>query len=232
MMQLIEENGLYFLVGAYPRGPLGGLALTVVLAGAGLLLASPLGLVLGLARVSRWRALRAAVAALITVVRGVPLLMVVFWAYFFLPTVTGVRAGAFATMLGALVVFDAVYLAEIVRAGIEAVPRGQVEAARALGLDGPATLRAVVLPQALRNVLPSLVSQLGATIKETSLGYVIGLSEASFVASQINTQLMTRPAEVYGVLALSYLALCSGLSAFARALERRLGGGARAEGAP
>lgn len=223
MIELIEQNGLYFLVGAYPSGPLGGLALTVVLAGAGLLLASPLGLLLGLARVSRWRVLRGAVAALITVVRGVPLLMVVFWAYFFLPSVTGVRAEAFATMLGALVVFDAVYLAEIVRAGIEAVPRGQVEAARALGLDGAATLRVVVLPQALRSVLPSLVSQLVATIKETSLGYVIGLSEVSFVASQINTQLMTRPAEVYGVLALTYLLLCSGLSAAAHMLERRLG---------
>jgi polar amino acid transport system permease protein len=156
----------------------------------------------------------------VALVRGVPLLLVVFWAYFFLPTVTGVEASAFGTMLGALVVFDAAYLAEIVRGAIEAVPRGQLEAARALGLGRAAAMRAVVLPQALQHALPSIVNQLVATVKATSLGYVIGLSEVSFVASQINTQVMTKPAEVYGLLALTYLVLCGGLSSLARAVER------------
>jgi polar amino acid transport system permease protein len=221
-MELIHDNWLYFLVGQYPAGPLGGLALTVLLAAAGLALAAPLGLLLGLARVSPLRALRWPVTALGAVLRGVPLLMVIFWAYFFLPSVTGVKTGQFATMLGALVLFDAAYLAEIVRSGIRAVPRGQVEAARALGLSAGQTLRKVVLPQALRQVLPSLVNQFVATLKETSLGYIIGLSEVSFIASQINTQVLTKPAQVYLLLGLTYFTLCFGLSRFAFFLERRL----------
>jgi polar amino acid transport system permease protein len=126
MMELIDTYWLYFLVGQYPNGPLGGLALTVLLAALGLLLALPLGVALGLARVSPFRWLRWPVTALVFVVRGTPLLMVVFWAYFFLPSVTGHKTDQFTTMLIALVVFDAAYLAEIVRAGIQAC-RGQME---------------------------------------------------------------------------------------------------------
>ncbi|MDZ5458038.1 amino acid ABC transporter permease [Azohydromonas lata] len=222
MLDLIHDFGLYFLIGQYPNGPLGGLALTVLLSALALLAATPLGLALALARASRRRMLRWPVAALITVVRALPLLMVVFWAYFFLPALTGQRTGQFGIMLMALVLFDAVYLAEIVRAGLRSVPRGQHDAARALGMSEAATLRWVVLPQALRAVLPSLVNQFVATIKATSLGYIIGLGEFSFVATQVNTLVFTRAAEVYTLLALGYFVLCFGLSRLAMALERRL----------
>lgn len=222
MLELIDTYWLYFLVGQYPNGPLGGLALTLLLATLGLLLGLPLGIVLGLARVSPIAWLRLPVTALVFVVRGIPLLMVVFWAYFFLPSVTGVKTDQFATMLIALVVFDAVYLAEIVRAGIQGVPRGQVEAARSLGLGWWRSMRTVVLPQATRAMLPSLVNQFVSTIKETSLGYIIGLNEVSFVTTQINTQVFTRPAELYAILGLTYFLLCFGLSRLAYWLERRL----------
>ena len=223
MIELIQTYWLYFLVGQYPNGPLGGLALTVLLAAFALVLAMPLGLALGLARVSRSRLLRWPVTGFVFVVHGIPLLLVIFWAYFFLPAVTGVKTDQFGTMLVALVVFDGVYLAEIVRAGILGIPRGQVEGARSLGLGRSATLRLVVLPQALRHMLPSLVNQFVATIKATSLGYIIGLTEVSFVAAQINTQVFTRGAEVYLLLALTYFVLCFGLSCLARGLERRWG---------
>ena len=149
--EVIQTYWLYFLVGRFPHGPLGGLALTLVLATLGLLLAMPLGLLLGLARVSPWRWLRWPVTTVVFVVRGTPLLMVVFWAYFFLPSVTGVQTSQFSTMLMALVLFDSCYLAEIVRAGIKGLPRGQTESARSLGLSWLATMRLVVLPQALRH---------------------------------------------------------------------------------
>ncbi|MGJ7510106.1 amino acid ABC transporter permease [Variovorax sp. GT1P44] len=222
MLELIRTYWLYFLVGQYPEGPLGGLVLTMLLASSALVLALPLGIVFGLARLSPWRWLRWPVTALVYAVRGVPLLMVVFWAYFFLPSVTGVKTDQFSTMLIALVVFDAAYLAEIVRAGVQGLPRGQSEAARALGLDYGRTMRLVLLPQALRSMLPSLVNQFVSTIKETSLGYIIGLAEVSFIATQINTQVFTRPAEVYGILGLTYFILCFGLSRGAFWLERRL----------
>jgi len=222
MIELIQDYWLYFLVGQYPNGPLGGLSLTVLLSGAALLLAMPLGLVLGVARVSPCRALAWPVAVLVQIVRAVPLLLVVFWAYFFLPAVTGVKTGQATTMLMTLVLFDAVYLAEIVKAGINALPKGQLEGARSLGLSYGQALRLVVLPQALRHVSPSLVSQLVATIKATSLGYIIGLSEVSFIATQVNTLVFTKAVEVYIVLALTYFILCFGLSRLAFLLERRL----------
>ena len=222
MIELIQDYWLYFLVGQYPNGPLGGLALTVLLSAAALVLAMPLGLLLGVARVSPWRAVRWPVGVLVQVVRAVPLLLVVFWAYFFLPAVTGVKTGQATTMLMTLVLFDAVYLAEIVAAGIRALPKGQLESARSLGLGYPQALRLVVLPQALRHVLPSLVRQLVATIKATSLGYIIGLSEVSFIATQVNTLVFTKAVEVYLILALTYFVLCFGLSRLAFLLERRL----------
>jgi polar amino acid transport system permease protein len=219
---LVERYGLYFLIGQYPNGPLGGLALTLVLGLAALALAAPLGLALGLGRLSAWRALRWPVTAFVFTVRGTPLLNVVFWAYFFLPALTGYKAGQFTTMLLALVVFNGAYLAEIVRAGIQGIPRAQLEGAQSLGLSYLGTMRHVILPQALRNMLPSLVNQFVTTIKETSLGYIIGLAELSFVASQINTLVLTEPVAVYGTLTACYFVLCFGLSRLSYALERRL----------
>ena len=221
MLELIQEYWLYFLVGRYPEGPLGGLALTVLLASLALVLSLPLGLLLGLARLSPWRALRWLVTLLIQVVRGIPLLLVIFWAYFFLPSLSGHETGQFGTMLAALVLFDAIYLAEIVRAGVQALPKGQLEAARSLGLGYLASMRAVILPQALRHMLPSLVNQFVSTIKETSLGYIIGLSEVAFVASQINGLVLTKPLQVYFLLGATYFFLCFSLSQGAYWLERR-----------
>lgn len=221
MIALIHDYWLYFLVGRYPEGPLGGLALTVVLAGLALALSLPLGLLLGLARISPWRVLRWPVACLIQLVRGIPLLLVIFWAYFFLPSLTGHESGQFGTMLAALVVFDAIYLAQIVRAGVQAVPKGQFEAARSLGLGYVSSMATIILPQALRHMLPSLVNQFVSTIKETSLGYIIGLSEVSFIASQINGLVLTKPVQVYFLLGLTYFILCFSLSRAAFWIERR-----------
>jgi polar amino acid transport system permease protein len=103
------------------------------------------------------------------------------------------------------------------------LPRGQVESARSLGLGWGRTMRFVVLPQALRSMLPSLVNQFVSTIKETSLGYIIGLAEASFIASQINTQVFTKPVQVYVILGFTDFVRCFGLSRFAYWLERRTG---------
>ena len=222
MLELIDTYWLYFLVGQYPEGPLGGLVLTILLSGAALVLAMPLGLLLGIARVSPYRAISLPVAGLVQVVRPVPLLLVLFWVYFFLPAVTGVKTSQATTMLMVLVVFDSIYLAEIVAAGLRALPKGQLESARSLGLGYGAALRHVVLPQTLRHGLPSIVNQLVSTIKATSLGYIIGLSEVSFIATQINTLVFTQAVEVYLILALTYFILCFGLSRLAFLLERRL----------
>jgi polar amino acid transport system permease protein len=222
MMELVDTYWLYFLVGQYPHGPLGGLVLTVILATLGLVLALPLGILLGIARFSPSRWMRLPVTSWVWVIRGTPLLMVVFWAYFFLPTVTGHKTDQFSTMLVALTLFDAAYLAEIVHAGLQSLPRGQLQAATSLGLTRGQALRSILLPQALRHMLPSLINQFVATIKETSLGTIIGLSELSFIANQINAQVLVKPVEIYLTLAGCYFVLCFGLTRAARFAERRL----------
>jgi polar amino acid transport system permease protein len=213
MSELVDTYWLYFLVGQYPHGPLGGLVLTVLLATLGLVLALPLGILLGIARFSPSRWLRLPVTGWVWVIRGTPLLMVVFWAYFFLPTVTGHKTDQFSTMLVALIVFDAAYLAEIVHAGLQALPRGQLQASMSLGMTRG---------QALRHMLPSLINQFVATIKETSLGTIIGLSELSFIANQINAQVLVKPVEIYLTLAGCYFLMCFGLTRVARVVEARL----------
>lgn len=222
MLDIIQTYGLYYLIGQYPNGPLGGLLMTLILAASALVLAFPVGVVLALCRISPFAILRVPVTGMVYVLRGTPLLMVIFWAYFLLPTLTGQRTDQFGTMLVALVISDGVYLAEIIRAGILGLPRGQMESSRSLGFSYLSTMLLVILPQAFRNMLPSLVNQFVSTIKETSLGYIISLSEVSFVASQISAQLPTKPIEIYALLGLTYFVMCFSLSRFAYWLEKHL----------
>uniref|UniRef100_UPI000D38CBD6 amino acid ABC transporter permease n=1 Tax=unclassified Variovorax TaxID=663243 RepID=UPI000D38CBD6 len=230
ILSILREYGALLLVGQYPNGPLGGLAITLVLSVLGLALAFPLGVAIALARISPFGWLRLPAAAAICVVRGVPLLMFIFWVYFFVPVVTGRTVSGFTTMVITLVIYQAAYLAEIVRAGIEGLPAGQTEAARAMGLSHTQTMTKVVLPQALYNMVPALVSQFVSTIKETSLGYVISVNEVTFAANQINSSLMTQPFQVYFILAAIYFCLCFSLTRLARLLERRIA--TRRKGAP
>jgi polar amino acid transport system permease protein len=231
MLEILRDNWLLFLIGQYPHGPIGGLAMTLFMAAVGLALSFPFAVALALARLSPYRVFRRPATAIVYVVRGLPLIMFIFWTYFAWPILTGRTVGGVETLIIALVVYEACYLAEIIRAGIEGLPQGQVEAARALGLGYfPITFR-VVLPQALHNMLPSMISQFVSTIKETSLGYVISAHEVSFAASQVNNQLLTQPFQVYGLLALTYFVLCFTLTSVARLLERRMSAGRSLAGA-
>ncbi|MGH8751406.1 MAG: amino acid ABC transporter permease [Burkholderiales bacterium] len=225
MLEIIRDNWLFFLIGQYPYGPLGGLALTLLLAGVSLLLAVPGGLLLGLGRVSHFAFIRYPVTALVYLVRGTPLLMVIFWAYFLVPLWLGKNIPGFVTMICALSFFSSAYLAEIIRGGIEGVPHGQTEAARAGGLNYLQTMRHVVLPQALRNMLPSLVNQFVSLTKDTSLAFIVGVSELTYVASQINNRTLTKPAEIFFLIAVMYFILCFSLTTFSRYLEQRLAWG-------
>lgn len=222
MVDILREYWLLFLVGQYPNGPLGGLTATVLVAVAGLLLSLPCALILALARISPYRPVRIVAAAIVHTVRGMPFLMMIFWCYFALPLLVGRPLDGFVTLIGALVLYESAYLAEAIRAGIEALPPGQYEAGRALGLDYRRTMTKVVLPQALFNSMPSLLSQFVSLIKETSLGYVISVNEFTFAAAQVNNQLLTKPVQVFSILALTFFVLCFTLTQTARALERAI----------
>ncbi|VTU30170.1 amino acid ABC transporter permease [Variovorax sp. PBL-E5] len=222
MLAIVHDYWLLFLVGNYPSGPLGGLVLTLILSVLGLGLAFPFSVLLALMRTSPWLVFRTPAIAVIYVVRGLPLLMFIFWAYFGIPLLLGRTVSGFVTMLCALVIYESAYLAEVIRAGIEALPKGQVEAARSIGMTHLQTQRLIVLPQALYNMLPSMLNQFISTIKETSLGYVISVQELTFAATQVNNMLLTQPFEVYALLALTYFVLCFALTSAIRLVERSI----------
>lgn len=222
IISILRDNSTLLLIGQYPHGPLGGLAITFLLSVLGLLLAFPLSVGVALARLSPFAWLRWPATILVYLVRGVPLIMFIFWVYFFVPLLIGQTVSGFTTMLVTLVIYQAAYLAEIIRAGIEGLPKGQTEAARAVGLSYMQTTFKVILPQALYNMVPAMVSQFVSTIKETSLGYVISVNELTFAGNQINSTLLTKPFEVFIILASIYFVLCFSLTQLARHLEHRI----------
>jgi len=177
---------------------------------------------IALARLSTSPFLLWPATALVYFARGVPLLMLILWVYFMVPLLIGASVPGFVTMLVTLVLYEGAFLSEVVRGGIVALGRGQMEAARALGNSYLGAMWSVILPQALYNMMPSILSQFVSTIKETTLGYVINVPELTFAANQINNQLLTKPFEVFFILAVIYFVVCWSLTRAAKALERRI----------
>lgn len=222
MIEILSQYGLSLLVGEYPDGPLGGVALTLVMSIVALLLAFPVAVAVAIARTSPIRGIRRAASIYVSLVRGIPVLLIIFWAYFMLPLVTGITTSAPVTVICALVIYEGAYLGEAIRGALQALPRGQTEAARSLGMGYVATLAKVILPQALFNCLPSMMNQFVLIVKNTSLAFIVGAHELTFSANGINAQLLTRPFEVYLILAAIYFVLCYSLSRLSRLVERRV----------
>lgn len=222
VFHILQANWELLLLGQYPNGPLGGLVNTLILSALALLIAFPLGVLVGLARISPFRFIRYPATVWVYVLRGVPLLLVIFWTYFLVPVLIGRNITGFTTMLCTLVIYQSAYLGEIVRGGIQALPGGQYEAARALGMGYWRTMGWVILPQALYNALPSLISQFVSIIKETTLGYIINVQELTFAANQVNNQLLTKPFQVYAILAVTYFCICYSLTRLAAVMENRI----------
>jgi glutamine transport system permease protein len=206
---------------------LGGLGWTVVLACLAMAISMPLGLAVALPGLSSRRGLRLFNRAYVEAVRAVPLLVLLLWVYYGLPVVAGLRLGAFSAAVLALALSDSAFEAEIFRAGIQSVGRGQEEAADALGLSWAQKMRFVILPQALRRVLPALGNQFVYMLKMSALASVIGLPELTRKANELVVTVY-RPLEIYTFLVLEYLVLILIVSAGVRRLERRLGADERA----
>lgn len=212
----------------------GGLLLTLFLAVAGILISFPLGVLLALGRRSSLPAVRVVCVAYIELVRGVPLIALLFMGAFmigfFLPP--GVDRPSLVTRaLIALVLFTAAYVAEIVRGGLQSVPRAQIEAAQALGLSPLRVTGLIVLPQALRNVIPGLVGQFISLYKDTSLVFIVGLTDLLGVAENITKQpdFLAQGLIVETLLfaAVIYWTGSYWMSRESQRLERRLGLGER-----
>nr|WP_229722587.1 amino acid ABC transporter permease [Xylophilus rhododendri] len=210
-----------------PTAQWGGLPLTIGLAVAGLALAFPLALLLALGRRSRLPVARTLAATYVELVRGVPLISVLFTASFLLPLLwpSGWRPDVLMRVLIGLVLFVAAYLAEVIRGGLQAVPRGQVDAAMALGFSRWSVQLNIVLPQALRLTVPAIVNVVVGTLKDTSLVTVVGLFE---LTGALGLALGGDPVwrafylEGYLFIGLLYWVLCYGLARYGRWLEGRL----------
>ncbi|SNS79529.1 MULTISPECIES: amino acid ABC transporter permease [unclassified Azospirillum] len=214
-----------------------GAWLTLALSAMALLSGVAIGLGTAALRLSRHRPMRALAETYVELMRTLPLFVLLLWVFYALPImVQGLdREGWGFALLGriadltpftaavmALALNAGAFLSEIFRAGIEGVPRGQVEAAQSLGMGRWLTLRRIILPQALRRMLPPTVSQFIHTVKDSSLASSIGLAELTRRATELQTQTY-RPLELYTLLALEYLVILLLLSRLARWLERRWG---------
>lgn len=198
-----------------------GLGLTVTLSVCAIALSVIIGITMALASMSPYRMLRASSRVYIECLRSIPLLVLLLWVYYGLPVITGLQFSAFAAGVFSLALSDSAFEAEVFRAGIQSVHKGQREAARSLGLSSWHTFRLVIFPQAIRTILPALGNQFVYVLKMSSLVSVIGLQELTRRANELNVT-EYRPLEIYTLLVLEYLVLILITSWGVRSLERRL----------
>jgi polar amino acid transport system permease protein len=208
---VIADNLDYLLWGRMAQGEPGGVLLTVLMAaGAGVLALVGGVLLAGLA----WRydgVVRRLLFIWAELIRGIPLIFVIFWLYFLLPIITGSDLPGALTVTLALAWFTSAAVMHTTFAGLQALPGGQREAALAGGFSAGQMLRLVLLPQAMRNVLPSYVGLFIALLKDTSLAFIVNVPELTTVAGQVNSRVQVYPAAIFIFTGLVYYLLCSGL---------------------
>ena len=187
------------------------------------------GTLLAMMRLSKFRALSLVAAGYVNLMRTIPLLLVIFWFYFLVPFIgawmTGasrpIQVGAFASSVITFTMFEAAYYSEIMRAGIQSIPRGQVWAGYALGLNYWQTMAQIVLPQAFRNMIPILLTQTIILFQDTSLVYVLSITDFLGAASKV-AQRDGRLVEMYLFAALVYFAVSYGLSLLVKRLQQKI----------
>ncbi len=180
-----------------------------------------LGTLLALMRLSSHRWLNLPAAAYVNTMRSIPLVMVILWFFLLIPMLIGRPLGAETSAIITFTLFEAAYYSEIMRAGIQSIPRGQVAAGYALGMTYRQCMQLVVLPQAFRNMLPVLLTQTIILFQDTSLVYAIGAYDL-LKGFEIAGKNFNRPVETYLVAAVLYLAICFSLSMLVKRLQARI----------
>ena len=222
-LALFDLHGVGDYLPALLKGAATSLALTVCIT----LISLPLGLLIALAKLGRSRLLRWCASIYIEVIRGTPALLQLFYIYFVLPSF-GVRFDPFVAGVIGLSINYSAYLAEVYRAGIAAVPRGQIEAAKALGMSRRKRLRLIVLPQAIRVVIPPLGNYGISLFKDTSLVSIVTVKELIFTG-QIISSTNFQYATVFTIIGAIYLAFSYPSALVVRWLERRMSVGNQAK---
>ncbi len=217
---LIQMKLLF--VGEYPHGAIGGLTANVSLAAITLCISFAIGLVVGLGRLSSHRYIRCLCRSYVELIRATPLLIVVFWFYFLIPNVLGFNISIFKTAIIAFSVYAGAYLAEVVRAGILALPKGQTEAGYAIGLSHIQVLAYIILPQALKLMIPTFISNFIALFKETPVLFVIGIFEIVNAGMAIANLHLDQMVSTFMVVAAIFFIICFIISRLSLRLEKKL----------
>jgi polar amino acid transport system permease protein len=194
---------------------------TILMSLTAILISVVVGLLVALPGLSEKRGWRAFNRTYVEIVRAVPILVLILWVYYGLPALSGITLNVFWAGVLALALSDSAFQAEIFRAGIQSISRGQYEAAQSISLNYRDTMRYVILPQAIRRILPALGNQLVYMLKMSSLVSVIGMQELTRKANELVVS-EYRPLEIYTILVLEYLVLILIVSAGVRWLERRM----------
>jgi len=222
---LTSDNIKFMLFGM--EGELGGLALTFFIAIIAIVFSFVVGSVLGIARYSDIKILKISATIYIELFRALPLIMVIFWVYFAIPIVGGamfhtkVAVDALTSAIISFTLFESAYIAEIVRAGLKSIPKGQFEAAKTLGMNPWQTFTLIILPQAYRRMIPAIVSQFVSLFKDTSLVYVIGVVEFFRAATIVNNRIYMS-FEIISFIAIIYFMCAFTLSKIAGQLEKKV----------
>jgi glutamate/aspartate transport system permease protein len=206
-----------------------GMTFTLTLTGLAALGGVIFGTLLAMMRLSSHKWLSLPATGYVNLMRSIPLLLVIFWFYFLVPYIgawltgasTPIRVGAFASSVITFTLFEAAYYSEIMRAGIQSIPRGQVWAGFALGLNYWQTMGKVVLPQAFRNMIPVLLTQTIVLFQDVSLVYVLSIPDFVGAASKV-AQRDGRLVEMYTFVAVVYFIICFALSTLVKHLHRRV----------
>lgn len=198
-----------------------GMWMTVLITVISLLIALVIGLTFGLCSISRNKLLRAIATIYVDLIRGTPILVQILFIYFGLPSATSITLTAFTAGVIAISINAGAYLVEIFRAGINSIDKGQMEAGRTLGFSYAETMRIIILPQAVRRMIPAFVNQFIVSIKDTSLLSVIGIAELTMSGQSIYA-MNFRAFEILGMVGILYFILIYTLTLFSRWLERRL----------
>lgn len=210
----------------------GGLMLNLLVAAVGIVASFPIGVLLALGRRSNLPVVSLFSTLFIELVRGVPLITILFMGSLILPLFLpeDIRIDRIIRALIGITLFSAAYMAENVRGGLQAIPEGQYDAARAIGLNGPRTTLLIVLPQALRLVIPAIVGQFISLFKDTTLLLIVGLNEILGIGKSVvlgNPEWVGAQAEVYLFVAAIFWIFCYAMSYSSRRLEKALGVGER-----
>ena len=198
-----------------------GLLLTVQVALVASLFSFVIGAVLGLIRYLKLPVLSAIVGVIIDVVRNLPLLLIIFFTYFALPQI-GIRLTIFWSAVSALTIFESAMLSEIIRGGFNSIPKGQTEAGMSTGLTYGQTLWYIIIPQALRAMVPPIVSQIVSLIKDTSLATIITLPELTHHVRIVYGQNTNYVIPMFVMMGLMYWIVCYSLSKFSKRLEKTI----------